>query len=98
VLQTGLPTNFAEVNVSVVDCPDLTSAPFHLAEKGLSGNETILEIGGVPYLLPLVDRTKVYDMKPMCRRIVNNDRQYFALGAGAANWHTKNCNAEVSLS
>ena len=32
----GLKTNFAEVSVSVVDCPDLTQPPWHLAAPGTS--------------------------------------------------------------
>uniref|UniRef100_A0A3B5LI01 DUF1907 domain-containing protein n=1 Tax=Xiphophorus couchianus TaxID=32473 RepID=A0A3B5LI01_9TELE len=36
VLQTGLGANFAEVQVSVVDCPDLTKEPFLFPVKGIS--------------------------------------------------------------
>uniref|UniRef100_A0A3Q2XSW6 DUF1907 domain-containing protein n=1 Tax=Hippocampus comes TaxID=109280 RepID=A0A3Q2XSW6_HIPCM len=34
VLQTGLEDNFAEVKVSVVECPDLTKEPFNFPVKG----------------------------------------------------------------
>lgn len=34
VLQTGLEENFAEVHVSVVECPDLTKDPFQFPVKG----------------------------------------------------------------
>lgn len=34
VLQAGLEDNFAEVQVSVVECPDLTKEPFHFPVKG----------------------------------------------------------------
>lgn len=34
VLQAGLEDNFAEVQVSVVDCPDLTQEPFKFPAKG----------------------------------------------------------------
>ena len=34
VLQKGLTDNFAEVQVSVVDCPDLTKEPFTFPIKG----------------------------------------------------------------
>lgn len=33
-LLDGLKSNFSEVTVEVVECPDLQSAPFHLACKG----------------------------------------------------------------
>lgn len=34
VLQTGLEKNFAEVQVSLVECPDLTQEPFNFPVKG----------------------------------------------------------------
>lgn len=36
VLQAGLEDNFAEVQVSVVECPDLTKEPFEFPVKGKS--------------------------------------------------------------
>jgi hypothetical protein len=35
VFEKGLKANFAEVKVEIVDCPDLTRAPFNLAAAGL---------------------------------------------------------------
>lgn len=40
VLQAGLETNFAEVQVSVVECPDLTKEPFQFPVKGRSLSRT----------------------------------------------------------
>lgn len=34
VLFNGLKENFSEVSVTVVDCPDLTAEPYHLAGTG----------------------------------------------------------------
>lgn len=34
VLQAGLEKNFAEVQVNVVECPDLTKDPFQFPVKG----------------------------------------------------------------
>lgn len=34
VLRRGLVLNFADVQVEVVDCPDLSQPPFHLAAPG----------------------------------------------------------------
>lgn len=34
MLNTGLKANFAQVNVEVVDSPDLTAKPFALASQG----------------------------------------------------------------
>lgn len=41
VLQAGLQANFAEVQVSVVECPDLTKEPFHFPVKGKSKSDCI---------------------------------------------------------
>ena len=35
VLQKGLKDTFQNVDVTVVDCPDLTQKPFQLADKGI---------------------------------------------------------------
>lgn len=34
VIRQGLEFNFAHVQVEVVDCPDLSVSPFHLAAPG----------------------------------------------------------------
>jgi hypothetical protein len=42
-----MKSNFAEVKVEIVNCPDLSQAPFYLASTGLGGIEpTIVEFGG----------------------------------------------------
>ena len=61
-LQNGLEKNYKEVSVTVVDCPDLSQQPWGLAAAGLCGQPRLLDIGGVPYLMPLVQRDKLYDM------------------------------------
>ncbi|XP_027435626.1 ester hydrolase C11orf54 homolog isoform X2 [Zalophus californianus] len=58
VLQKGLKDNFADVQVSLVDCPDLTKEPFTFPVKGICGKTRIAEVGGVPYLLPFVKKEK----------------------------------------
>lgn len=95
-LSTGLIDNFAEVLVEVVDCPDLTAAPFHLASNGLCGTPTIIDCGGPPYLLPLVDRTKIYDLKSLARKILPNATQIYLCGAGAGPHPLINSNCEVN--
>lgn len=87
--------NFAEVLVEVVDCPDLTAAPFHLAANGLGGSPTIIDVGGPPYLLPLVDRTKIYDVKQLARRVLPNAKTIYLCGAGAGPHPLINSNCEV---
>ena len=59
VLEAGLKENFAEASVTVVECPDLREAPWGLAGSGLGGETRVLDIGGVPYLMPSVTRDKL---------------------------------------
>ncbi|KAI4495910.1 hypothetical protein M0802_008316 [Mischocyttarus mexicanus] len=96
ILEEGLSTNFAEVNVEVVNCPDLTKKPFSLSASGLSGDPTILEIGGPSYLLPLVQRDKLYDVHELLKRINNSDKS-FVIGAGAGPWPYLNSNCELMM-
>merc|ERR1711970_591717 len=63
VLEQGLKENFEEASVDVVECEDLTKSPWNLAAPGISGSPRMLDIGGVPYLTPRVQRHKLYDMK-----------------------------------
>lgn len=85
VLENGLKTNFAEASVQIVDCPDLSQCPFHLAAPGLGGDGTIVEFGGPPYLLPLVDKSKVYDLVPLLRNIGGyHSKEFFTCGGNEA--------------
>ncbi|KAJ9584126.1 hypothetical protein L9F63_021535 [Diploptera punctata] len=93
VLNNGLKSNFATVEVSVVDCPDLTKEPFTLACKGLGGKPRLIEVGGPPYLLPLVQKDKVYDMKDL-GKLANVDPA-FLIGAGAGPWPYAGVNCEM---
>ncbi|XP_076165041.1 ester hydrolase C11orf54 homolog [Ptiloglossa arizonensis] len=96
VLKEGLVQNFSEVQVEVVDCPDLTQEPFTLAAPGLNGDPTLLEIGGPSFLLPSVQRHKLYDIKELL-----NNLQYckdsFVIGAGAGPWPYINSNCELIM-
>jgi hypothetical protein len=95
VIHNGLLANFAEVSVDIVDCPNLTQAPFHLAAPGLGGDGTIVEFGGPPFLLPNVDRSKVYDFVPLLRNINGySSKELFTCGAGAGPWPMFNQNCE----
>lgn len=93
VLQRGLAGNFADVQVAVVDCPDLTQEPFAFPAQGICGKTRIADVGGVPYLLPLVDRSKVYDLNKVARDIKLPGA--FILGAGAGPLQTLGFNSEL---
>lgn len=93
VLQTGLQTNFAEVKVSVVECPDMTKEPFQFPAQGLCGNPRITDVGGVPYLVPLAKKEKEYDMNVISKEVELPGG--FFLGAGAVASRVVGMNAEM---
>uniref|UniRef100_H2RXU6 Chromosome 11 open reading frame 54 n=1 Tax=Takifugu rubripes TaxID=31033 RepID=H2RXU6_TAKRU len=93
VLQTGLEANFAEVQVSVVECPDLTKDPFQFPVKGLCGSPRITDVGGVPYLVPLVQKDKEYDMNTLSKELELPGA--FFLGAAGAPSRSLGMNAEL---
>ena len=84
------------MTVEVVQCPDLTQKPFNLAAPGLCGHSKVLDIGGVPYLVPLVQRDRLYDMK-MYPKLTGYSAKddCLIIGAGAAPWTYLQRNAEV---
>lgn len=92
--------NFDFVTVEVVDCPNLTEEPFYLASPGIGGDALIIEYGNDDYLLPLVDKTKVYDLIPTIRRIDSfKEKDFFACGAGAGpfDWLQQNSEGIYNL-
>lgn len=95
VLSNGLTSNFSKVEVDIVDCPDLTKEPFTLACKGLGGKPRLIEVGGPPYLLPLVQRNKVYDMTGL-GKLADVDPA-FLIGAGAGPWPYAGVNCEMMV-
>lgn len=93
VLRDGLKSNFAEVQVSVVDCPDLTQAPYTFAAAGLCGNPRIADVGGVPHLVPLPQTDKIYNLNNIADEVELPSA--FILGAGAASFKAVGVNAEL---
>lgn len=79
----------------MIDCPDLTVAPYYLASSGLSGSQTIVEVGGPPFLLPLVDRTKIYNIVELAHKVLPNAQSVFLCGAGAGPHPLISSNCEV---
>ncbi|KAG8280215.1 hypothetical protein J6590_086524, partial [Homalodisca vitripennis] len=59
---------------------------------GLGGSPTILEVGGVPFLMPLVNRSKIYDFKDMNK--VTGVNPAFIVGAGAGPFTYAGVNSE----
>ncbi|XP_033219952.1 ester hydrolase C11orf54 homolog isoform X2 [Belonocnema kinseyi] len=94
VFSEALATNFAEFSVEIVDSPDLKEKPFTLAASGLGGKPTILEVGGPSFLLPLVQREKVYDIKTLAPLVGHGDKS-LVIGAGGGPWPYINSNCEL---
>ncbi|XP_039292465.1 ester hydrolase C11orf54 homolog isoform X2 [Nilaparvata lugens] len=92
-LSKGLRENFETVNVSLEDCPDLTQEPFHLAAKGLGGSPKIVDLGGPPYLLPNVDKSRYYDCALLGE--ICQIEPAFIVGAGAGPFQYVGTNSEV---
>ncbi|KAI2562316.1 hypothetical protein KI723_111566 [Homo sapiens] len=59
---------------------------------GICGKTRIAEVGGVPYLLPLVNQKKVYDLNKIAKEIKLPGA--FILGAGAGPFQTLGFNSE----
>ncbi len=95
-METALGKNFAEASVKVVDCPDLTKSPFGLAGSGLAGSPRVMEVGGVPNLLPTPDKTRIYDMRHLPSVTgMGEGKDGFVIGASAADWTFLKRNAEL---
>lgn len=93
VLGKGLTKNFTNVSVSVVDCPDLTQPPFHLAAAGICGNARLADVGGPPFLLPLAQKDKIFKFKDIAQ--LCSLPNAFMIGAGAGPAHIVGINSEL---
>uniref|UniRef100_H2YBD9 DUF1907 domain-containing protein n=1 Tax=Ciona savignyi TaxID=51511 RepID=H2YBD9_CIOSA len=94
VISVGLRKNYKESSCSVVDCPDLSKEPFGLAANGICGRTKLVEVGGVPNLVPLSKyMEKVYNLQTISERI--GAPGCFVLGAGAGSKHVVGCNCEM---
>ena len=93
VIEKALKPEFKELSVEVCDCPDLTQMPWDLACGGLGGETATFHFGGVPYLLPVPDKSKVYDMQEIAT--VTGVKDPFVIGAGAAFRDQVGINSEL---
>jgi len=89
----GLKKNFADVHVAIVDCPDLTEAPFGIAAPGLGGATRIADIGGVPNLTPIPKPEKVYSLPEILK--LTGSAEGAVIGPGAGNSHFVGVNSEM---
>ncbi|KAK3070631.1 hypothetical protein LTR53_010115 [Teratosphaeriaceae sp. CCFEE 6253] len=92
----ALQANYAQASASVVPCPDLTQAPFHLAASGLSGDESIADIGGQPHLFPRPLLDQKYSLLECARCMQLPAEQGMLIGAGAGPFHHVGKNSELA--
>eukprot|EP00037_Helgoeca_nana_P019285 m.187699 g.187699 ORF g.187699 m.187699 type:complete len:317 (-) comp24800_c0_seq1:208-1158(-) len=93
VVQDGLTEHFKSVVAEVVESPDFREAPFHLASEGLCGSPRLADVGGPPYLVPTVQRDKVYNLADIADEI--NLPGCTFIGAGAGSSRLGGCNCEL---
>lgn len=94
-LQQALARNYTHSSVSVSPCPDLRSAPFHLAAEGLCGDEKAAEIGGQSNLFPQPDLSAVWSMPEIARDAMEmSSERGTLLGAGAGPYRDVGQNSE----
>lgn len=94
VIDDGIKNYFKESSVSIVNCPDLTQNPFNLAASGLGGNCRIADVGGPPYLVPLVQRNKIYSFQKIAKLAGAKD-EAFLIGASAGPFRLVGQNCEL---
>ena len=96
VLTSALPENYASSSATVVYCPDLRQPPFNLACEGLSGAETIADIGGQANLFPQPRLDKNYILI-RCAEVMGMDPgQGSLIGAGAGPNHVHGVPSELA--
>lgn len=99
MLSKNLKQFFENVVVSVSQCPDLSKPPYNLATDGIGATgATLLDIGGPPYLIPLVNREKVYDLAKIIPKYVGKEHfpdGWYASGAAAGPWPSQGSNCEM---
>ena len=88
-LQKGLPKNFKEVMVSVVDCPDLKK--WDCPAEGMSGNQKITDVGGEPYMHDKKYIGAEFDFKDVAKLIGSEKSYAFGAGSGAMSCLEGHC-------
>ncbi|SMR48367.1 unnamed protein product [Zymoseptoria tritici ST99CH_1E4] len=96
VLSPALKANFKTSSVTVERCPDLRKPPFYLATEGLSGQESVADIGGQPNLFPQPRLECKYSLLEIAKEMEMSGSKGQLLGAGAGPFHVIGMNSELS--
>jgi len=67
VLSDALRTNFANVDVQVVECPNLQDPPWNLVAPGLCGQPRVADVGGVDNLHYVKNNGSKYKLDEIAR-------------------------------
>ena len=78
-LQLGLSNNYKDVNVSVIDCPNLRN--WNCPAEGISGNQKIIDVGGEPYMHDPKFLGTEFNYEEISKKI--GSEKSYALGAGS---------------
>ena len=78
-LKKGLSENFKNVEVEVVDCPNLRE--WNCPSEGISGNQKIIDVGGEPYMHDPNFIGAEFDYQEISK-MIGSEKSY-ALGAGS---------------
>jgi len=94
MLQKAAATNFNEVNVSIVDCPDLRQ--WGLSCQGMGGNRKLVDVGGVPFVNDPAYHDVKYELRDILQQVGSPDGTVF--GPGAASRSIIGVNGEAVVS
>lgn len=92
VLQKGLEYEFEHVQVSVLECPDLTE--WGLAFEGLCGSERLVDVGGTPFLMDPRYHKTCFDLNDIAKAVGMPENACF-LGAASGDANFIGVNSEL---
>jgi hypothetical protein len=71
----------------------ITFSDYLILLAGLGGSARLLDVGGVPYLTPVPNLKKIYNMRQIAKDV--GLEQGFFIGSGAASHRLAGLNCEV---
>ncbi|CAI2354491.1 unnamed protein product [Caenorhabditis sp. 36 PRJEB53466] len=93
VFQKSLTSNFENVHVDIVDCPDLSKPPFNQTSSGFGHNLRIAEVGGPGNLFPGFHIDHQFDIRTIGKVCEHPEASVF--GPGAGPWPIVGQNSEM---